>query len=109
MNSERLGDRYELGRLIGSGGMSAVYEGVDVATGGRVAIKILHEDAAYTSDPPSSFSRLRREARAIRSIETPHIVHVLDAGMHPDTGAPYLILELLEGEDLQRTIDKWGP
>jgi len=110
MKSERLGDRYEIVRLIGSGGMGSVYEGVDVATGGRVAIKLIHESAsAYMSGPPSSFSRLRREARAMRAINTPHIVSVLDAGAHPETGVPYIVLELLEGEDLQRTIDRVGP
>lgn len=110
MNSESLGDRYHLVRLIGSGGMGSVYEGVDVATGGRVAIKLLHEsDAADMSGPPSSVRRLKREAQAIRTIDTPHIVRVLDAGVHPGTCAPYLVLELLEGEDLQRTIDRLGP
>jgi serine/threonine-protein kinase len=111
MNSERLGGRYQIVRLIGSGGMGSVYEGVDVATGGRVAIKLIHECAALhtTNGPPSSFSRLKREARAMKTIDTPHIVSVLDAGTHPETGAPYIVLELLEGEDLQRTIDRLGP
>jgi serine/threonine-protein kinase len=110
MNSEGLDNRYHLIRLIGSGGMGAVYEAVDVATGGRVAIKLMHDSAtAYTSGSPSSFSRLKREARAMRTIDSPHIVSVLDAGTHPETGAPYVVLELLQGEDLQRTIDRLGP
>ena len=110
MDSERLGNRYHLVRLIGSGGMGSVYEGVDVATGRRVAIKLIHDNvASFTNGPPSSFSRLKREAQAMRTIDTPHIVSVLDAGTHPDTGAPYLVLEFLEGEDLQRTIDRLGP
>src|SRR5262245_27752293 len=110
MKSESLGDRYHLVRLVGSGGMGSVYEGVDIATGSRVAIKLLHaSDAAYTSGAPSSVRRFEREARAIRSIDTPHIVSVLDAGTHPETGAPYLVLEFLEGEDLQQAIDRLGP
>src|SRR5262245_61735240 len=109
MNRERLGDRYQLVRLIGSGGMGSVYEGIDVATGARVAIKMIHDRASlYASDPPSSFSRLKREALAMRTVETPHIVRVLDAGTHPETGAPYIVLELLQGEDLQRTINRMG-
>jgi eukaryotic-like serine/threonine-protein kinase len=110
MNNESLDDRYHLVRLIGSGGMGRVYEGVDAATGGRVAIKMIHDSAGvYGSGAPMSFSRLKREGRALRTIDTPHIVSVLNAGTHPGTGAPYIVLELLEGEDLQRTIDRIGP
>jgi eukaryotic-like serine/threonine-protein kinase len=110
MNSESLGDRYQLVRMIGSGGMGSVYEGVDLATGSRVAIKLLRDNAAaYETNAPLRLSRLKREGRVMRAIDAPHVVSVLDAGMHPKTGAPFLVLELLEGEDLQRTIDRLGP
>src|SRR5262245_17494658 len=101
MKSESLGDRYHLVRLIGSGGMGSVYEGVIVATGRRVAIKLLHEvDGEYRGGRPYGIRRFEREAKAIRSIDTPHIVRVLDAGTHPETDVPYIVLEFLEGEDL---------
>src|SRR4051812_41587310 len=72
MNSERLGGRYQLVRLIGSGGMGSVYEGVDVATEGRVAIKLIDERAALhmTNGPLSGFSRLKREARVMKTLDT---------------------------------------
>lgn len=110
MKSESLGNRYHLVRVIGSGGMGSVYEGVDVATGRRVAIKLLHEvDGEYGDGRPPRIRRFEREAKAIRSIDTPHIVSVLDAGTHPETGVPYIVLEFLEGEDLQQAIDRLGP
>jgi len=110
MNSEILGDRYQLVRMIGSGGMGAVYEGVDLATESRVAIKLLRDSAAvYETNAAELLSRLEREARVMRALDTPHVVRVLDAGVHPKTGAPFLVLELLEGEDLERTIDRLGP
>src|SRR5262249_33116186 len=70
----------------------------------------IHENTAlYMSGSPSTFGRFKREARAMRAIDSPHIVSVLDAGTHPETEAPYIVMELLEGEDLQRTIDRFGP
>lgn len=113
MTGESLNDRYQLVRLIGEGGMSSVYEAIDVAAGQRVAIKVIHDDGAEmplsVAAPPSLSRRFDREARAMMTLRTPHILSVFDAGAHPTTGAPYLVMELLEGEDLERTIDSLGP
>jgi serine/threonine protein kinase len=113
MTEKSLNDRYKLVRLIGEGGMGSVYEAIDVAAGQRVAIKVIHDDAAElpltVAAPQGRSRRFDREARTMMTLSTPHILSVLDAGAHPTTGAPYLVTELLDGEDLQRTIDRIGP
>jgi eukaryotic-like serine/threonine-protein kinase len=90
-----VGGKYSILRLIGRGGMGAVYEGENLAIGRRVAVKFI--DREWAKDEVVT-SRFAREARAASSIESEHIVGVLDAGS--DDGRPYLVMELLRGEDL---------
>jgi serine/threonine-protein kinase len=102
------GGKYELTRLLGEGGMGAVYEATHTATGRSVAIKVLPERDELSSETPQLSARLAREARAAGSINSEHIVQVLDAGSDPDTGAAYLVMELLEGRDLNRVLREMG-
>ena len=89
--------RYRPLRLIGKGGMGAVYEVEHAHTGQRHALKVL------TLQPGASVERFRREARALSSIRSDHIVRVTDADVAPELGgAPFLVMELLEGADLER-------
>ncbi|WP_437476203.1 serine/threonine-protein kinase [Sorangium sp. So ce1014] len=101
-----LNGRYTLGRLIGKGGMGAVYEADDVALERRVAVKILSPELAHGR---SALGRFEREARAASAIRTEHIVRVLDAGVDQETGSPFLVMELLRGEDLAQLLDRLGP
>ena len=87
--------KYSITRLIGRGGMGAVYEAEHLGIGRRVALKFV--DREWAKDDTVA-SRFAREARAASSIESDHIVSVFDAGM--DEGRPYLVMELLRGEDL---------
>jgi len=89
--------RYRVERLIGSGGMGAVYEVEHLHTGQRLALKVLtmqHQGAAV--------ERFKREARAASRIQSDHVVRVTDADVAPELGgAPFLVMELLDGADLE--------
>lgn len=87
--------RYRIERLIGRGGVGAVYEATQVSTGERVAIKLIW--AEHVSDE-NVVSRFAREAKAASAVASEHIARVLDSGSHE--GRPYLVMELLVGEDL---------
>ena len=96
-----IADRYALERVLGVGGMGAVFEAVHVVTQRRVAVKVLHRGVA--DGVPTAATRFFREAQAAASIGHPGIADVLDAGRDQD-GALYLVLELLRGEDLDQAL-----
>ena len=91
-------DRYQIVRLLGEGGMGAVYEARHTGTGRRVAVKVIIGNHVKTGDV---VARFQREARAAGSIETQHIVQVLDTGVDRSTQNPYMVMEYLQGEDIQ--------
>src|ERR1700689_598095 len=104
---ERLGSslcgRYQLKRVIGIGGMAAVYAGVH-RNGHAVAIKILHEQLA--TDP--EIERLfRREAQLANKIDHPGVVPVIDDDVTED-GCVFLVMPLLEGETLRARATRLG-
>jgi serine/threonine protein kinase len=95
-----LGDAYKLTRLIGYGGMGAVFEAKQLASGKSVAIKVMSRElAAY----PEALARFRREVKVTTELAHPNIIDVVDFGAAP-TGEPYLVMEYLEGEDLERCL-----
>lgn len=96
--------RYRLLRLIGIGGMGAVYEAAHVAIGRRVAVKILH---AQFSKHAELVERLRREAQAASRIGHPNIVDVTDFGRTED-GSAYMAMEFLDGTDLGAILRERG-
>jgi eukaryotic-like serine/threonine-protein kinase len=100
-----LAGRYEVGELIGRGGMAEVHIGHDTRLGRTVAIKILRSDLARD---PSFLARFRREAQAAASLNHPAIVAVYDTGedVHTDTqGAsvhvPFIVMEYVEGHTVR--------
>jgi serine/threonine-protein kinase len=105
---ETLDHKYRIVRLLGRGGMGTVYEAERLGDGGaRVAVKVLH---SHLLDPGGEARRrFEREAAVARSIRSPHVARVLDAGRDTATGQLYLVTELLEGEDLQQRLDRAGP
>jgi serine/threonine-protein kinase len=96
----RLADTWELVRKIGEGGMGAVWEGRHRRMGRRVAIKLMRPGLGEGSVVAS---RLLREAQAAAAVGSDHVVDVLDAGEAED-GAPYLVMEYLEGETLAAAL-----
>src|SRR5215470_5184740 len=98
----RLGP-YEVGTLLGSGGMGEVYRARDTRLEREVAIKVL---PPTLSTDPSLRQRLEREAKAISKLSHPHICTLHDIGQQD--GVDFLVLELLEGETLEQRLTK-GP
>jgi serine/threonine-protein kinase len=98
--------KYQVLRLIGQGGMGAVYEGIHTGTGRRVAIKLI---SATLENNVDMVRRFHREARAAGAIDTQHIVQVLDTGIDGMLGYPFMVMEFLTGQDLSQLIRKIGP
>lgn len=88
--------KYRVERLIGAGGMGMVVEATHFGLDRRVAIKFMRHE---TRDVPEAAMRFFREARAVASLSSDHVVRVFDNGIAHD-GEPYLVMELLRGEDL---------
>ncbi|GAA4542161.1 serine/threonine-protein kinase [Amycolatopsis samaneae] len=91
-----VGDRYELGELLGSGGTARVYRARDRDADGEFAIKLFHRNAA-TFGP-----RRARETAILRSLDHPGVVRLHDAGQEDDRA--YLVMQLVEGEDLAERL-----
>ncbi len=91
-----LAGKYQVRRLIGQGGMGAVYEGLHLDIGKRVAIKLLEAEHSRGEEVAARF---RREGRAASRVESAHVVQVFDVGQD-DTHGLYMVMEFLEGEDL---------
>ncbi|MEO5727004.1 MAG: serine/threonine-protein kinase [Byssovorax sp.] len=104
MIGKQIDGRYTLTRLLGRGGMGAVYEAEPRDGGPRVAIKLI--DSQFLSDDPSRLARFQREARAASAIESEHIARVLDSGADAATATPFIIMERLEGEDLGQLLKR---
>ncbi len=99
-----LGGRYRVGKIIRSGGMGSVYEGEHTATGRRVALKLVHLRAPVMSELEHRFER---EARIASNVQSKHVVQVFDAGRDEVLG-PFIVMELLEGEDLEERLVRTG-
>ncbi len=99
-----LGGRYELGELIGQGGMADVFLGRDVRLGRTVAVKVLRADLARE---PSFHGRFRREAQAAAALNAPHVVSVFDTG-EDSSGVPYIVMEYVEGRTLRDVLRTEG-
>jgi eukaryotic-like serine/threonine-protein kinase len=89
--------RYRTLGCIKAGGMGAVYEVEDAVTGRRRALKVMHPDLVGDGDLVARFAR---EARFPSAIDCDHVVEVFDAGVDGATRIPFLVMELLRGEDL---------
>jgi beta-lactam-binding protein with PASTA domain/tRNA A-37 threonylcarbamoyl transferase component Bud32 len=99
-----LGERYELGHQIGTGGMASVYLAYDTVLDREVAVKVLAE--RFAADQ-AFVERFRREASAAAGLNHPNIVAVYDRGEAEDTY--YIVMEYLKGPDLKKVIRDQGP
>ncbi len=95
---------YRLGHVIGRGGMGEVYEAVHIETGEAAAVKLLGQ---HQLGDPHSIERFLREVRVVRSLRSPHVVRVFDAGEQRDQ-IPYLVMERLHGHDLAHHVRNGG-
>ncbi|NLU84704.1 Stk1 family PASTA domain-containing Ser/Thr kinase [Rhodococcus sp. HNM0569] len=103
-----LSSRYELGEILGFGGMSEVHLARDVRLGRDVAIKVLRADLARD---PTFYLRFRREAQNAAALNHPAIVAVYDTGeAETDAGPlPYIVMEYVEGDTLRDIVRSSGP
>ncbi len=97
-------DTYQVERLLGSGGMAHVYVVKHQRMPRKFALKVLQIEAAVRGD---FLKRFEREAEILATLRHAHIVDVIDCNKLPD-GNPYLVMELLEGEDLSTFIARSG-
>jgi tRNA A-37 threonylcarbamoyl transferase component Bud32 len=91
---------YRLVRLMGEGGMGAVYEGIQLRLNKRVAVKLMARELAQNQE---ALARFHREAEITSQLGHPHLVTVVDFGL-AETGEPYMVMEYLEGEDLEHRL-----
>jgi len=98
-------DKYTIVRLLGRGGMGAVYEARHAKLARRFAIKFLLAEFAANRDV---LRRFENEAKAAGGLEHPNLAAVTDVGQTAD-GAPYLVMEFLEGQDASRLLRSYGP
>ena len=103
----RLGDRYDLGQIVGRGGMAEVYEATDSRLNRRVAIKVLRGELAKD---PMFLERFRREAQSAAGLNHPNIVAVYDTGEDIVEGVtiPYIVMEFVDGITLRQMLTN-GP
>ncbi|WP_437677498.1 serine/threonine-protein kinase [Sorangium sp. So ce131] len=100
---ERAGE-YVVGSAIAQGGFGVVYRGTHAAHGAPAAIKVMHAELAAH---PDLIARFEREVEAMRRVRHPNVVEVLDLGRLED-GRPYLVMELLDGTDVERLLRARG-
>jgi eukaryotic-like serine/threonine-protein kinase len=98
-------NNYELKRLLGEGGMGAVYVAEHPMLGRKVAIKVLRRELVRDKE---HVARFINEARATDAIAHPNIVQVLDVGQLPDE-LPYIVMELLQGQTLSARMQASAP
>src|SRR5580658_1808876 len=105
----RVGDQItssiRLVRELGSGGMGSVWVADHRTLQTQVVVKFMHAQLAGDKD---SLLRFSREAAAGANVKSPHVVQVFDHGIAPD-GAPFIVMELLEGSDLATHSERNGP
>ena len=99
----RINGRYELRRVVADGGTGRVYEGADLQTDTRIAVKILHDDVALD---PVALERFRREYELSKSLPHEHIVDVLDFAHDAAFNIHYLVMEFLDGEELRYVLKR---
>ncbi|HEY2517260.1 MAG TPA: serine/threonine-protein kinase [Polyangiaceae bacterium] len=99
-----LGGKYRVERVLGAGGMGVVVAARHVALDTRFAIKLMRREAASDEE---SVARFLHEARAAGRLKSEHCVHVIDVGTL-ENGAPYMVMELLVGQDLAELLARSG-
>ncbi len=113
MIGQLIDGKYEIVRLIGQGGMGAVYEAV-VREGDsagdderRVAVKLINDEEVAQDEV--LLARFAREAQAAAKVRSPHIVEMLGSGHDEKSGLPYMVMELLDGQNAQQLLERLGP
>src|SRR5687767_11683820 len=102
---EIIGGKYQVGECIGFGGMGIVCAATHLELERPLAIKFVRPEFAQSSE---FVARFLNEARAAAALRSEHVAQVLDCGRLP-SGTPYMVLERLEGADIERIVGRQGP
>jgi serine/threonine-protein kinase len=102
MQPEVIAGRYRVERVLGTGGMGVVVAATHLELLEPVAIKLMHPTAIYVA---GAVQRFLREARAAARLKSQHVAHVFDAG-RLENGAPFMVMEYLEGSDMRAVLKK---
>ncbi len=102
---ELLAGKYRVDRVIGEGGMGVVVAATNEALRQKVAIKLLRPGALANGE---ALGRFHREAHTAARLRSQHVAKVLDIGALPD-GRPYMVMEMLEGQDLGDVVETQSP
>ncbi|HEX2078841.1 MAG TPA: protein kinase [Longimicrobium sp.] len=108
LRGRALCNRYRLDDVIGQGGMGAVFRATDEQLDRQVAIKLIAVQAETPEQEEHLRSRFRHEARTAARLNNPHVVTIHDIGRDDETGLDFIVMELLDGEDLHRRIRRDG-
>lgn len=100
-----IGNRYEIIKEVGSGGMATVYKAKDHVLNRNVAVKVLRDE--YTTDA-DFIKRFNTEAQAAANMQHPNIVSIYDVGHEEETDLYYIVMELIKGKTLKQIINKDG-
>ncbi len=98
--------RYRIEKFLAQGGFGAVYVAEQTETELRVALKVLWPHVLHSEDAVEKF---KLEARVAGRVGSDHIVKVFDAGFDEASRMPFLVMELLKGEELEKTVEQQGP
>ena len=99
-----LANKYRVEKVLGVGGMGVVVAATHVQLDQRVALKFLLPTVLYKTDIVRRFAR---EARSAAQIKSEHVARVIDVG-ELENGSPYMVMEFLEGEDLEHVLERRG-
>ncbi len=102
---EVVGDKFRVEAVLGEGGMGTVFAAHHVLLDQYVAVKLLSPELARQE---SVVARFLREAKAAARLRSEHVARIMDVGSLPG-GQPYIVMELLEGEDLEQRLTRAGP
>ena len=104
--TETLSPRFQNVRLLGQGGMGLVFTARDPGLKRDVAVKVLHPDAAAQ---PNAHMRFVREAQAAAAVNHPNVVTVYQVGELHATGAPYFVMQFVDGQTLEQAFPHGAP
>jgi serine/threonine protein kinase len=100
-----ISSKYRLEAVLGRGGMGSVWRALHLGLNAPVAIKLMDPVVMKTS---GMLARFHREAQAAAQLRSPHVVQIFDHGVDTDSGVPFIVMELLEGESLADRLTRVG-
>jgi tRNA A-37 threonylcarbamoyl transferase component Bud32 len=109
LEGKTLSGRYRVGTLISRGGMGAVFRGTDLHLDRPVAVKVIAIEPETPEQAEMLRARFRREARAAARLRHANVLTVHEFGTDAELGLDFIVMELLEGEDIQRRVRRAGP